>query len=62
MYNDIGKELKEERIRQGITQREFAKRAGMLYQNVSAIERGGNANISTLQKMAEVLGKKIVLK
>lgn len=46
----------------GLTQKELAERTGIQQSNISRIENGnGNPSLSTLNKLAQGLGKKLVI-
>ncbi len=46
----------------GLTQEELSKRSGINQANISKLEHGNaNPSISTLQKLAKGLGKKLVI-
>ena len=59
---DIGKNIKRLRERQGISQNELAKRAGLNQSNLSRIERGGVENITldTLRGLAHALSCSLI--
>jgi transcriptional regulator with XRE-family HTH domain len=54
----------EARERAGITQEELAKRIGTKQPAISRLERGGfgKATVETLQKIAEALDAKLVIR
>lgn len=53
----IGRRVKELRGERGWTQAELAERAGLKFQAVSRLERGGQSpTITTLQKIADAFG------
>lgn len=59
---NIIEDIKEERIKKGINQVTFAKKLKMTQSYVSLIENGEVVpKISTVDKMAKVLGKKVIL-
>ena len=46
----------------GLTQKELAERTGLQQSNISRIENGnGNPSLETLNKIAQGLGKKLVI-
>ena len=50
------------RNKAGLTQEELSKRSGINQANISKLENGNaNPSISTLQKLAKGLGKKLVI-
>lgn len=51
----IGKALRDERLRKGMTQRQLAERAGVTQPVVSLAERGADMRVSTLQQLAAAL-------
>ena len=60
---EIGQAIKDARANAGISLRELARRAGMNPTQLSMIERGiSGCTIETLEKIANALGKEIVLR
>ena len=59
----FGKRLKELRKKAGLSQQQLAELVGMeSLNNISKLENGNaNPSISTLQKLAKGLGKKLVI-
>ena len=56
----IGSQIKEMRTKKGMTQEEFAKRLKTTKSAVSRLENHTESiRLSTLEKVAEVLGKKL---
>jgi len=56
----IGKEIRNIRIRQGLSQKELAKKIGISQQLVSRVEKGReNISMLTLKKISKALSKKI---
>ena len=52
----------EARINSGLTQEELSKKSGINQANISKLEHGkANPSISTLQKLANGLGKRLVI-
>ena len=59
----IGEMIKDARANAGISLRELARRAGMNPTQLSEIERGlKGCTTETLQRIADALGKEIVLR
>ena len=55
--------IKERRILLGLTQQDLADYSGLSLRIIKSIEAGkGNPSVSTLTKIAEVLGLELVLK
>lgn len=55
--------IKERRVLLGLTQQDLADYAGLSLRIVKSIEVGkGNPSVSTLSKIAEVLGLELLLK
>jgi transcriptional regulator with XRE-family HTH domain len=53
----IGKYIREKRLDVGLMQKELAAKCGLTIQTINFIENGrNNPSISTLRKIAEVLG------
>lgn len=58
----IGSQIKELRTSKGMTQEEFAKRLKTTKSAISRLENHAESmRMSTLEKVAEVLGKKLVV-
>lgn len=56
------REMIRARREAGLTQKELAERTGIQQSNISRIENGnGNPSLSTLNKLAQGLGKKLVI-
>lgn len=57
MKNTLGKIIKEERTRLGLSQRDFAKSCGVNYSTIAKLETGerNTNNIDILMKIAEVI-------
>ena len=56
----VGDRIKNERLANHMTQRQFSKKAGISQQMLSKIEKGrNNVSISTLEKIADKFGLKI---
>ncbi len=51
--------LKVVRETKGVSRYELAKRAGLNYRTIPAIENGGDVKLSTLQRIADVLQVKV---
>lgn len=59
---NIAADIKERRMRLGISQQDLAEFAGVGTATVKDIERGkGNPSLQTLQKLLEVLGLEMTL-
>ena len=56
------REMIRARREAGLTQKELAERTGIQQSNISRIENGnGNPSLSTLNKLAQGMGKKLVI-
>ena len=56
------REMIKARREAGLTQKELAERKGLQQSNISRIENGnGNPSLETLNKIAQSLGKKLVI-
>ena len=56
----IMKAMSAARMETGITQQQLSEKTGINQSNLSRIENGsGNPSVSTLQRIAEALGKKL---
>ena len=52
----------EARTSSGLTQEELSRKSGINQANISKLEHGkGNPSVSTLQKLAKGLGKRLVI-
>lgn len=59
----IGEQLREERIKSGLTQEQLADRIGTKKSFISRVERGhADIQLSTLVKLFQGLGRKISVK
>ena len=59
---DIAKDIKERRSQHGISQQDLAEISEVSLATIKDIERGkGNPSLTTLEKIADVLGMEIVL-
>lgn len=59
---DIAKDIKERRSQLGISQQDLAEISEVSLATIKDIERGkGNPSLTTLEKIADVLGMEIVL-
>ena len=58
---EMGKVIRRSRRAMGWTQRELARRAGMGQSHVLRVEQGGDARLSTLQRLADALGAEFVM-
>ena len=56
MSDNIGKRIRELRLRKGITQEELGKELGMTAQGISKWERGASPDTQLIPKIAETLG------
>jgi DNA-binding XRE family transcriptional regulator len=57
IFLKIGKRIKEARTQQGISQLDFARRAGMRQPDISAIEAGKkNITLATLIRLCRIVG------
>lgn len=58
----IGEQLKEERIRQGLTQEDLAKRIGTKKSFISRVENGRvDIQLSTLARLFHGLGRRVAV-
>ena len=56
------REMRKARHEAGLTQQELAERTGIQQANISRIENGnGNPSLATLTKIANGMGKKLVI-
>lgn len=59
---DIAKDIKERRSQLGISQQDLAEISEVSLATIKDIERGkGNPSLTTLEKIADVLGMEVVL-
>ncbi len=59
LLTELGKRVREERVKRGLTQEEFGKIAGMHRTYIGAVERGeSNLTLTNLQKIADTLNVK----
>jgi DNA-binding XRE family transcriptional regulator len=62
MYS-VAETLQEERLKHHFTQKKLARRSGLKQQEISRLEKGdANATLKTLYKIAQGMGKKLVIK
>jgi len=62
MY-EVAESLQEERLKHHFTQKKLAQKSGLKQQEISRLEKGdSNATIKTLLKIAQGMGKKLVIK
>lgn len=62
MYS-VAENLQEERLKHHFTQKELAHKSGLKQQEISRLEKGdANATLKTLYKIAQGMGKKLVIK
>ena len=54
-YLMLGDDIREARIRKGLTQARLAKLAGVSRRHLAALEKGANVSVSILQRVAAVL-------
>lgn len=52
----LGDAIREERQRQGMTQKDFAQKAGVMYQTIGSVENGRTQNPTTLGMICQALG------
>lgn len=52
----MGEALKEERVRQNLTQRELGQKAGVGESTVSKVENGQNSSLRSLSRIFRALG------
>lgn len=57
----IGEELRKRREELGLTAYAVAKKAGMQQTRLKEIEEGRNVNLSTIERICEVLGCKLTI-
>jgi len=58
----LAREIKDMRVKSGYTQKEMAKKLGVIQQYISKIENGyENFSVDTLKRIADVFGKKLVI-
>lgn len=58
----IVKTIIDARVSSGITQEELSRKSGINQANISKLEHGkANPSVSTLQKLAKGLGKRLVI-
>ena len=61
-FDALEPEFQQARREAGLTQKELAERTGLQQSNISRIENGnGNPSLETLNKIAQGLGKKLVI-
>lgn len=59
---DIAKDIKERRSQLGISQQDLAEISEVSLATIKDIERGkGNPSLTTLEKIADVLGMEVML-
>ena len=62
VYTSVGEQVRLERQKAGLTQAALAASTGSTQQMISMVEAGqSNLSLSTLQRIAEGMGKKIVI-
>jgi HTH-type transcriptional regulator/antitoxin HipB len=60
--DEIGRQVRRERERRGLSQREMAERMGTTHSVIGRIESGGsNPTVSTLERIAQVLGLRLMV-
>lgn len=60
---ELAQQIRNIRIRLGYTQKELAKKLGVIQQYISKIESGReNVSVDTLKRIADVLSKRLVIK
>ena len=63
MMYAMAETLQEERLKHHFTQKILAQKSGLKQQEISRLEKGdANATIKTLFKVAQGMGKKLVIK
>ncbi len=56
----LGQQIKEIRLKRGLTQEDLAERSGLGVSHIARLEQGRRkATIDTLQKIADVLGVQV---
>lgn len=55
----IGKDIRDARKDQDLTQEELAERAGVSRPTIARVETGGNISTGTLEKVAKALGRQL---
>jgi len=59
----LTREIKDIRVELGYTQKDMAKKLGVIQQYISKIENGyENFSVDTLKRIADVLGKSLIIK
>jgi DNA-binding phage protein len=59
--SDIAKLLRDERVRQNLSQREVAEKMGVPQAHISRLEAGSDGRLSTMTHFARVLGLELML-
>ena len=60
---DVARQIHALREKMGYTQREMAKKLGVIQQYVSRVERGGeNFSVDALKRIADVFGKGLIIR
>lgn len=54
---ELGRQIKQARLRKNMTQEEMASRVGVTVATISRLESGRNSMLSTFIKVVEVLGE-----
>ena len=58
----LAREIKDIRVKSGCTQKDMAKKLGVIQQYISKIENGyENFSVDTLKRIADVFGKKLMI-
>jgi len=57
----VGLKIKKQRQEKDLTQQDLAKKLGISQQIISRIEKGGNINLLTIKKIADILNKKLLI-
>jgi transcriptional regulator with XRE-family HTH domain len=55
IFKNIGNKIRDERLRRGLTQTELASRIHMPQSQLSRVEKGANAHLSTLMEISRAL-------
>lgn len=59
----LAQQIKKIRLRSGYTQKDIAKKLGVIQQYISKIENGReNVSVDTLRRIADALGKRLVIR
>lgn len=61
MILDVGRELRNKRKAQKMSQKDLGEEAGVHYSTISRLESGGSADLSIVQNLFSVLGYTFIL-